>query len=195
MATQASTDYNSTGYSGFSAAQAAALGISTDTNNSHVVTHDWTRFNATSDQQEMTTVNTTGTLFYTGEDSPSLSTGSTVDPTNYSGGFYMAVSSMEGIDANATPQYVPLESNFTIQSATNTRTGEAVNTTTMEPRPEYSTTNVSNLQDQIDELQKLRDYYQQQTAAAGGGTGSSNTMLIVAIALAAGAALMARRDN
>jgi hypothetical protein len=169
MATQASTDLNSTGYYGFAAAQASALGISTDTNASHVVRHDWTRFDAQTDSRVTTTVNTTGTLFYTGEDSPALSTGSTVDPANHSGEFYMAVSSMEGVNQSATPNYVQMDGTFEILSATNTKTGEPINTTTMEPRPEYSTTNVSNLQDQIDELQKLRDYYKSQQAASGGG--------------------------
>jgi hypothetical protein len=196
MATRASTDLNSTGYYGFASAQAAALGISTDTNASHVVRHDWTRFDHSTDSEVTSTVNTTGTLFYTGDDSPSLATGSTIDPANHSGEFYMAVSSMDGINDSATPNYVQMNGTFEILSATNTQTGEPVNTTTMEPRPEYSTTNVSNLQDQINELQQLRDYYEsQQTAAVAGSSSGSNTLLIAAIALIAGAALMYRRED
>jgi hypothetical protein len=195
MATNAGSELNSTGYYGFASAQAAALGISTDTNTSHVVRHDWTRFDADSGTSTTTTVNTTGTLFYTGDDAPNLSTGSTIDPANHSGEFYMAVSSIEDVNESETPNYLPMNGSFEILSATNTKTGESVNTTSMEPRANYTTTNVSTLQDQIDELRELRDYYQQQQTAAAGGAGSSNTILIAAIALAAGAALMWRRDD
>jgi hypothetical protein len=159
------------------------------------VRHDWTRFDADSGTSTTTTVNTTGTLFYTGDDAPNLSTGSTIDPANHSGEFYMAVSSIEDVNESETPNYLPMNGSFEILSATNTKTGESVNTTSMEPRANYTTTNVSTLQDQIDELRELRDYYQQQQTAAAGGAGSSNTILIAAIALAAGAALMWRRDD
>ncbi len=187
IATQAATDYNSTGYYGLASAQLAAMGLSGNETVSHVV-------NTT---ENGSTRVVTGTLFYTGEDDQSFSTGTQYDPATLNGSVYMSVASItdgNGTELNNSGGFYYVDEPFTISEATDTRTGDAVNTTAMETR-DYSSTNVSKLQQELETLKEQREFYEQQTSAAGGGTGSSNTMLIAVIALAAGAALMWRRDD
>jgi hypothetical protein len=205
IGTQASTEYNTTGYYGLSAAQLAALGLSGDNNASHVVETTW-RYdvhNTTTDTLEEGTknVNITGTLYYTGEDSQVFDTGVEYDPSNLNGVVYIAVSEMvdtsTGNETNFTGGFYTIEDNFTIHSATNTQTGDTINSTTMETR-DYTSTNTTKLEEDINRLKEQRDFYEQQlTAASGGGStgGSNNTFILVAVAMMAGAALMWRRDE
>jgi hypothetical protein len=89
---------------------------------------------------------------------------------NYSGVFYMAVQKDDG---NAS--IVNLEdygSSFVIEEATNTKTGEAVNTTEVQTYT-YETTDASQLQEEIDRLHELRAEYEEQVSAASGGDSSS----------------------
>jgi hypothetical protein len=187
LATQAATDYNSTGYYGLASAQLAAMGLSGDNNVSHVVN--------TTENGSARTIS--GTLFYTGEDDQSFDTGTQYDPSTLNGSVYMSVASIKdgnGSTINKSSGFYHVNENFTISQATNTQTGESVNTTSMQTR-NYTSTNVSLLADEIDRLKEQRAFYEQQSSAAAGGSSSSNTILIAAIALAAGAALMWRRDQ
>jgi hypothetical protein len=161
IGTQASTDYNSTGYYGMANSQLAALGLSGNETISHVVN---TTDNGSARQIE-------GTLFYTGEDSQTFETGTTYDPANLNGSVYMSVASLEdgsGNSLNHSGGFYYVEENFTVSSATDTNTGEAVNTTTMETR-DYTSTNVSLLAEEIDRLKEQRAYYEEQQAAGSGG--------------------------
>ena len=160
IATQAATDYDSTGYYGMASAQLAALGLSGNESVSHVVN---TTENGSARQIE-------GTLFYTGEDNQTFENGETYDPSNLSGSVYMSVASIEDGDGNALNHsggFYYVDEPFTISSATNTQTGEAVNSTEMEKR-DYTTTNASALSAEIDRLQELREYYEQQQSSSGG---------------------------
>lgn len=187
IATQASTDYDSTGYYGLASAQLAAMGLSGNETVSHVVN---TTENGSARQ-------ITGTLFYTGEDSQAFDTGTEYDPATLNGSVYMSVASIEdgtGTELNQSGGFYHVTENFTISSATNTQTGEAVNTTTMETR-DYSTTNASLLAEEIDRLKEQRAFYEKQQSAAGGGIsldfGGVETGVIIALLAVA---FLATRD-
>ena len=189
IATQAATDYNSTGYYGLASAQLAAMGLSGNESVSHVVN--------TTENGSARTI--TGTLFYTGEDSQTFDTGTEYNPANLNGSVYMSVASIEdgtGTELNHSGGFYYVEEHFTIAEATNTQTGEAVNSTTMETR-NYTTTNASLLAEEIDRLKEQRAFYEQQLAAGGGGIGFDfgGTGAGIGIALAAVVVLMiATRD-
>lgn len=200
LGTQAATEYDSTGYHGYTAAQLAALGVSGDLNASHVVNTTWVRPNETG-ATVSDPVTVTGTLFYTGEDSQVFESGVEYDPSALTGEVYLTVSTMtyqsDGTSANYSSGLMHVDQNFTITEAVNTQTGEVVNNTTMETR-DFTSTNVSQLEDRIGDLKAQRDELERKledAAAASGGSSSSNTILIAAIALTAGGALMYRRDN
>lgn len=198
LASQAATDYNETGYYGFANTQLAALGLGGDTNASHVIETTRTVVNETSATTETQNVSITGTLFYTGDDGQVFNTSETYDPSTLSGAVYITVSSMTNLDTNESVDsdgFFHVTDSFTIASATNVRTGASLNETTMEVR-DYNTTNLTEMQEAIDDLREIRDSYEREQAAAGiGSSGGNDTILIAAIALAAGAALMYRRDD
>jgi hypothetical protein len=202
IGSMAATERNTTGYYGYANAQLASLGLSGDTNASHVVstTLNQTNYTDTGRAYEQTPVNVTGTLFYTGDDNQTFQTGTTYNPDNLNGVVYMSVASMTNRTSGETVPYeggfYEVESNFTVEDATNVRTGEPVNTTTMEP-VDYSTTNVSQLSEELDRLKELRDYYEQQQAAAGGGFSLNfgGTGTGIGIALAAVVVLMIATRN
>ena len=182
IATQAATDYNSTGYYGLASAQLAALGLSGNETISHVVN---TTKNGSVRQ-------ISGTVFYTGEDSQSFETGTEYDPTNLNGTVYMSVATIKndnGSELNRSGGFYHVDEPFTIVEATNTRSGDPVNTTTMETR-NYTTTNVSHLAEEIDRLKEQREFYEEQAASSGGvGLDFGGTGTGIIIALAAVAAL------
>ena len=187
IGTQAATDYNSTGYYGMANAQLSALGLSGNETISHVVN--------TTDNGSSRTIE--GTLYYTGEDSQTFDSGTEYDPANLNGSVYMTVASLEDGSGNAVNHsggFYYVDENFTISSATNTKTGEAVNTTTMETR-DYSSTNASLLAEEIDRLQEQRAYYEEQQAASSGGIsldfGGVETGVILALLAVA---FLATRD-
>ena len=160
IATQASTDYNSTGYFGLASAQLAAMGLSGNESVSHVV-------NTTENGSDRVIE---GTLFYTGEDSQTFENGVTYDPSTLNGSVYMSVASIEDGQGNALNDsggFYHVDENFTISSATNTQTGESLNSTQMETR-DYTTTNTSKLAEEIDRLKELRAYYEEQQSGGGG---------------------------
>jgi hypothetical protein len=187
LSAEASTQYNSTGYYGFANAQLAALGLSGNNTVSHVVN--------TTDNGSARTV--TGTVYYTGEDSQTFDTGTEYDPSNLTGEVYMSVSSIEdgtGTDLNSSSGFYHVTENFTITEATNTKTGEAVNTTSMETR-DYTTTNATALQEEIDRLKEQQAYYEEQLDASSGGVsfdfGGVETGVILALLAVA---FLATRD-
>ncbi|ADE03515.1 hypothetical protein [Haloferax volcanii] len=154
IASQAATDYNSTGYYSFAAVQLASLGASGDLNASHTIeTGDGTTLN--------------GTLYYTGDDAPAGGwvTNETYTVSNFSGTFYVAAQQQDG---NGSIVDLSTYENFTIVDAVNTRTGESLNAT----QPEtyiYDSTNASALADEIDRLRDLRAEYEQAGGSGGGG--------------------------
>jgi hypothetical protein len=170
---EASTDLESSGYYGHAAIMLASIGASGNLNASHTI-----------DTASGTTLN--GTLYYTGDDLPAAGweTGTTYNHSNYNGTAYMAVQKNNG---NAT--IVDLENygaSFTIREATNTQTGESLNTTKTQTYT-YNSTNATALADEIDRLRQLRESYKNQESGGGGGGfdfGGNST----AIAIAAGAA-------
>jgi hypothetical protein len=199
LASQASTSYNSTGYYSFASAELAAIGLTGDTNASHVVQTTWNRSyrNETGALVwDNRTVNVTGTMFLTGSNM-SLETGTEYDPDNINGAEYIAVSSVEnetGTTLNYSEPYFEVTDNFTIVEATNTKTGETVNVTTAQEQ-NFSSTNASQLADELDRLQELRAYYEEQQANNGGGIsfdfGGVETGVIIALLAVA---FLATRD-
>jgi len=155
IASQAATDYNSTGYYSFAAVQLASLGASGNINASHTIeTGDGTTLN--------------GTLYYTGDDAPAGGwvTGQNYTVSNFTGAFYMAVQQTDG--NGSIVNLADYGETFTITQAVNTQTGEELNTTQVETYT-YDSTNASALADEIDRLRDLRQEYEQAGDAGGGG--------------------------
>lgn len=151
IASRASTDYDSTGYYGFAAAELAAQGKAGNLSMSHNL--------SLADGSEVE-----GTLFYTGNsENLTLTRGEKYDPANYSGTFILAANA----DAGGIQE---LTSPFVIQEQRNTKTGEVVNTTSVE-RYTYNTTSTGNFSADIQRLEELAAAYEAQQVPASGGTG------------------------
>ncbi len=152
IASRASTDYDSTGYYGFAAAELAAQGKAGNLSMSHTV--------VLGDGSEVE-----GTLFYTGNsENLTLTQGKMYEPGNYSGTFILAANKDEG-------GIQELTSPFKIKEQRNTKTGEVVNTTSVE-RYTYNTTSTGNFSSDIQSLEQLAAAYEeQQTLASSGGPG------------------------
>lgn len=172
IATEASTSFNSTGYYGYAAASLASIGAAGDLNQSHVVS--------------INGANYTGTLFYNGDQTPELQTGETYSFSNFSGTWYMAASSTPTNETGIIRLDNRGGDTFTVESATNTQTGEAVNTTTTQ-RYVYETANASTLAEEVDRLEELREFYQEQASASGGvgiNLGTDDKAIIGVLAVA-----------
>jgi hypothetical protein len=199
LASQASTDRNSSGYYAYSNAALASLSADGNLSASHLVRTTQTRFDTANGTKvyDNRTVNISGTLFYTGSDAPTLATGSTINPADYSGAFVMTVSTLSsnGSEVNTSQAYYNLNRNFTILNATNTKTGEELNETRLTER-DYTSRNASNLTQDLETAGKTRDYYaDQQTGGAGGifdsnGDGEADPLILVYAAGAAGVLLI-----
>lgn len=174
---RAATDYNSTGYSGFAAAQLAATGYSGNISMSHVV-------NLSSEgaiSANLSTTEVSGTIFYTGSESVTLEKGRTYDPTSHDGSFVLAyqTENQSGI--------ADLTGNFSIAEQIDTSSGESVNSTSTETYV-YNTTDTSDLQQTLTKLEELRQEYQQMNSGGdsiGWDWGSQNPAVVVAVVLAA----------
>jgi len=153
---KASTSYNSTGFYSYAAAEMASLGYGGDTQHAQTVEI------STSTGTE----NVTGTVFYTGDDKPGLSTGETVDPTNYNGSYMVATN--DGIREVNDP--------FTVESQTNLSSGEEVASTSFERSiSDYGTADASNFSRTVGDLKDTRKEYQKmENFAVGGGGGAGN---------------------
>jgi len=186
LATEASTQYNKTGYFAFKSAELSALGLTGDTNVSHIVETRITQANYNpadgpggNATYTETTYNATieGTLFIGGESGDmSLQTGQTYDPATLTGTVYMSVASAK--DSNGDPikganGTITIDNPFTITEATNTQTGEAVQTTTAEEK-DYDTTNITQFRQEIERLKAERRALEEQRSSWGGG-GSNPT--------------------
>jgi len=199
IATQAATDYNSTGHYGLANAAMAGLGAAGDTNASHTV--NTTRETQSIEDGNVTTttekVQVSGTLFYTGDDNQSFVTGETYDPANLTGEVYMTVSSMSNRSTGEmlnSSGWFHVKEPFTVSEATNVVTGESINETVMEQR-EYNQTDPSQLEDDLNQTRETRNYWERQMSIATGGEGSGRTSLIlIAAALVVGALAMSKRD-
>jgi hypothetical protein len=144
IAGQAATNYSSTGYYGFAAAELAALGNAGSLNHSHTVE----RYNGET---------LDGTLFYTGQDSVTFSLDDTYDPADYSGSFLMATN--DGI--------VELTRPFTITDQVNTRTDETVGNVDAE-RYVYDRTSADQFKEALDQLQQVRQSFEDSESRATG---------------------------
>lgn len=165
IAAEASTDLNSTGYYSFAAIQIAAIGGQGDLNVSHSV--------EVYDDSTSTAANASwnGTLFYTGDDAPEgWNTSERYNISDYGGTFYFVVSPE---DTNKSAYVVDMAqhgSEFTLTSATNTQTGESVNSTQTQ-KYVYDSTNASELAEEIDRLEELREQYENANTGGAGGIG------------------------
>ena len=181
IGSEAATSLNSTGYYSYASIQLAAMGATGNVSHSHTVNIGGSTYN--------------GTLFYTGNDlTNGLETGTTYDVSDYSGVFYMAVQPSNTSKPARIVTLGSLGSSFTIDSATNTKTGEAVNTTVTHEYV-YDTADASALQDEIDRLEALRDYYESQQSSGGGGGWGIGTEDKGLIALAAIALILIATRN
>jgi hypothetical protein len=152
LAQRAGSDLNSTGANQFAATQLAALGYSTDLSKAF--------------QVELTSGETlAGSLLYEGDDLNSWETGKIYDPSSLNGTVVMAVQDGNNSDLRK------LDTAFSLEEMTNTRTGEQVTNTTIK-KTVYKESN-SNLTKQIDRLIAANQAYQNMssTPAVGGGGG------------------------
>ncbi|WP_139173299.1 hypothetical protein [Halogranum gelatinilyticum] len=186
---QSATAYNSTGAYSFAAYQMAALGYSGNLTASHTIEV----YNSTGGTIETLD----GTLYYTADDLSTLENNVTYTLADYSGRFVMAV---QPADSNQSAYIQDLDeisgaTSFEITSAVNTKTGESVSNTTI-VKHVYETTDVSNLEEQIDQLTKL--YEEQQEAQSSGGGASSgwtSNKIVVALVAVAAIAVYANKDS
>ncbi len=158
VAQEASTDLNSTGNYAYANAALASVGLAGQTNASHEITlEDGTQIE--------------GTLFLTGSNL-ALETGQTYNPEDINGSVIMTVSSLTANGTTRTgsdvQNYHPINQNFTIESATNTKTGEAVEVTQPQEK-NYTTTNTSRIEQELKELRDAREFYRQQATLGSGG--------------------------
>jgi hypothetical protein len=170
LASQAATDYNSSGYYSYASIHLASLGYSGNMNSSMHVTTANNSYN--------------GTLFYTADDVDTFEVNQSYDPSALNGTAYMAVQDGE----NGT--VVSLSETFTVESATNPKTGESMSNVTVE-KYTYDSTNTSALASELDRLSQLREEYEQaQTTGGtggfdlGGNTGAIAAILAIVVILA-----------
>ncbi|WP_142861266.1 hypothetical protein [Salinigranum halophilum] len=169
-----STDYNTTGYAGYGAAQAALMGYNTTLNHSFVINENGTLHN--------------GTLFTSWEPAKTngtFETGVEYDPANASVPVFVA----------KNDEMVTLQEPFTITEMVNVRTGESVNNTTLENYNRQTTDNVTLTQEQLDQLLSISQEVDDAQVAAAGGSGNTQTILLAVAGLAAGLLLMRREQD
>ena len=113
--------------------------------------------------------------------------------SDYNGSMYMAVAANENRDARVL-DLSSLGDEVTIEAATNTKTGESINSTTMHQYT-YESTDASALAEEIDRLKELRQAYAEQASAGGGGGSGSGTQpyLIGGIVALAAVLILGRR--
>jgi hypothetical protein len=95
---------------------------------------------------------------------------------------------------NGNGTIIRLKEDFTVESITDTSTGEAMTNTTIESYT-YDSTNSSNLADEIARLSQLREEYEQaQTTGGTGGFDLGGNTGVIAGLLAVVALLALTRD-
>jgi len=163
LASEASTDRNTTGYFAYSNAQLSALGLSGDAEVSHIVETQLTLNNITTINgttiSESNTYNATieGTIYGTA-DSLSLETGQTYNPDNINGTVILTVATAQDASGSEIdlPTQIILNDTFTIVSATDTQTGDPVSVTTSAGK-NYQDYNVTELANALEEYRQLRE--------------------------------------
>jgi hypothetical protein len=175
LASQASSDLNSTGYHSYAATSLAALGINGDLNASHTVNTTYVRksVNGTNRTYNNATVSIDGTLLYTGDDGPTVTRGETYNPDAYNGTWLMTVSQMtyqNGTAVTYSDSAFILTENFTVVGQRDTRTGETVNATTMTVR-DYTSTDPSDLENESASISKVREEYLSTSVGGASGIG------------------------
>jgi hypothetical protein len=180
VAQEFSSDYNSTGYYAYAAADLAIQGTNGTLNQSMV----FDLHNGSAGRTSNETLN--GTLFTDWEPAVtngSFHTGQTYNADNSSSLVYVATN--DGLRV--------IEGDFHIVEMVNTQTGETVENTTLQ-NYNRQTAEAGWNESQYQQLLELRQELDAAQAAAAGGSGGSEALLLVA--LAAGAlALIARREG
>lgn len=186
LASEAATEYNSTGYYAYQNTALSALGLTGNGNVTHVVNTQLTLSdyqqgtNTTNASYQEKTVNATieGSIYMTGSDNLTLETGQTYQPSNLPGTVYMTVANVTNRDTGAELDGVSgttrLTEPFTIVSATNAKTGESVNVTSAQDK-NYETTNLTELKQELEDLKRLQQELQDSQSVGGGDGGSSST--------------------
>lgn len=177
LATQFSTNYDSTGYYGWRAAEAALLGWNGTLNESFSITYDPagttttysnTTGNITSNTTELGPRNMTGVLYTNwapNSTNGSFDTGATYNTSNADSPVYF----INQTTSNTT-NMVALDGTFTINEMTNVRTGGAVNSTTLEEQ-NRQTANVSATLEEMQRLLELEQNAIESYDTSGGGSG------------------------
>jgi hypothetical protein len=179
LTAQWNTDYNSTGYHGWVAAELGLTGLEGNVNSSFEiaytprVNHTPQQFALNGSSTEYAFVdgvesNMSGTLYTDWKPAStngSFQKGATYDTANAN----TAVLFIEQVDANSS-RVVTLNGTFTIDSMTNVQTGESVNETTLDEQNQQ-TWNASSTEEEITNLteyrQKVIENY--ETSSTGGG--------------------------
>lgn len=199
IAGQAATEYNSTGFYSFAAAELAAMGLNGDVNASHEVIVENT--------SSGNTTNFTGTLFYTEDDVSQFNTGQWYNLSNHAspdlnGMVVMAVQPEDDNDSAYITRLQEHGDRFRIDQATNTRTGENMSFTEMQTYV-YGESSANDLQVELQGLQDLRDALDDFSLSFGGiggglfggGLGGLGTTAIVLVAILGGVYVLANRDG
>jgi len=150
LASRTATQYNQTGQNSFVAAELANLGLGGDLNHSVTLNHT---VNGNSTVRN-------GTMFYTGDDVSSWSTGQTYDMANLNGVVYLAVQN----GSNSSAVYTYSSGNLTVEGAQNPKTGEEVTNVTMQTYHQ-NTSNASKLKDELAEMRQLQQEYEEAVDA------------------------------
>lgn len=151
LAQRGATDYNSTGFYTFHAAQLATMGYAGDIGHSHTIDSNGTTYD--------------GTLFYTGDDVEVLEIGTEYTPSELNGTFVMSYQ----VDENSS-DVIELEEPFVITDQTDTQTGETVENASIESYT-YETVNSSDLSDELEELHQLKEELDEIADSSSGGGG------------------------
>jgi len=172
MATQFSTNYNSTGYYAWRSAEASTLGINSSVNSSFKITYYPDTNSSLNNSQFVAgeTYNLSGALYTNWEPSKTngkFVAGETYDTGNASVPVYFAYQNESG--TNASADTVVLEGEFTVDNLTNAATGETINETGVENHNQQT----ANTTLTFDQMQQLIDYRDNITVTydTGGGGG------------------------
>jgi len=188
LASEASTEYNSTGYYAYRNAELSAIGLSGDVNVSHVIDTQITASSfAQADNQTNASYSSTaynasieGTVFISGASDVTLETGQTYDPSTMSGTPYMTVASATDRDTGESIDdlggTIELTEPFTIDSATNTQTGESVSVTSSQDK-NYESVNLTEYERTIDRLRAERNRLENTGPSSSSGATTQESSL------------------
>lgn len=168
------TSYNSTGELAYATISLEQMGLATDSNASFTIEY------TNSDMDEAK--NVSGHLFLDREAFSTLEVGTEYDASNKTA--YVVAEAEEGAER------INLDGTFTITEMIDTTTGEAVNSTEVESRTEYSS-DIDSLQAQLDSIAERQKELQNDGGIGGGwfDIGLSETAIVALLLVVAGAFL------